>query len=243
MLAFMQFLHDNALSPRVIANYIASLKAKAKMLQWSCTSLLHPSIPLFIKSITNNGSFQPKFKGNFDIPTLRKISLACNNLSDPDLYRAIFLVSFFAFLCISNIAPHSKAAFSPFIHLLRKDVIFAPPGAHILIKWANNMQQTTSHKFVQIPSLNDIELCPVTAIRRLLRSRQLEKNQPLFAECNPPFLQVIDTKIRDALRHVLEVLHIPSNGHRFHVFRRSVAIAAFWLNVDIDNIKAHWELE
>ena len=57
-------------------------------------------------------------------------------------------------------------------------------------------------------------------------------------ERNPPFLQVIDTKIRDA-RHVLEELHIPSNGHGFHVFLRSGAIAAFEENVDIDNMKAH----
>ena len=35
------------------------------------------------------------------------------------------------------------------------------------------------------------------------------------------------------------MLHIPNNGHGFHVFRRSGAIAAFGLNVDIENIKVH----
>ena len=162
------------------------------MLQWNCNSLLHPSIPLFIKSITNNGNFQPKFKGYFDITIMKKY-LWLVNILVTQIYMGDFPVSFFAGLRISNIAPHSRAAFSPFIHLLRKDVIFAPPGAHILIKWAKNMQQATAHKFVQIPRLSDTDLCPVTAIRKLMKSRPLDKNQPLFVECNPPFAQVIDT--------------------------------------------------
>ena len=125
MLAFLQFLYENSLSLRVIANHIGSLKAKGRncldgQLMGCCT---FPNPLCTFKNITNNSSFTPRFKGYFD------------NLP----YK----------LLIWN-APHSKPAFTPARHLLGKDVIFAPPGTHIQIKWAKNMQQATAHKFVKI---------------------------------------------------------------------------------------------
>ena len=234
ILPFLEFLLQNSLSPRVIKNYLASIKAKAQLLGWSIESLNHPSIHLFFKNITIHSSFVPKYKGYFDITTIRLISQSCAILEDPVLFRAIFLVAFHAFLRISNIAPHSRAAFSPSRHLLVKDIIFAPPGAHILIKWAKCQQEADSYKFVQ-----DQFLCPVQALQALIKARPTTKEHPLFSELSPPFYQVIDTKVRDALKIVLNHLSIPHLGHGFHSFRRSGAIHAFNSGVSIDHIKAH----
>ena len=173
------------------------------------------------------------------MPTLKAISQACPVLHDPVLYRSIFLLAFYAFLRLANIAPHSKAAFSPSRHLLHKDIIFAQPGAHILIKWAKNMQKRTEYKFIQIPFMQDIDICPVRALRQLLASRNFEPHQPLFAENVSPCTQVIDTKISDALKKIPSHLNIPIKGHTFHAFRRSGAIVAFGQNVNLEDIKAH----
>ena len=190
ILAFMQFLHENSISPMVINNYLIS-KAVVERLGWPHAPLCHNSISLFIKSISNSASYTPKFKGHFDLPTIRFISQACDILTDPLLYRAIFLTAFYAFLRLSIVAPHSRASFSPTIHPLRKDVLFAPPGAHLLMKWAKNMQGRTQYKFVQIPSMTDELLCPVTALRRLLNCRHLSTSHPLFAHTD-----VVDTTCR-----------------------------------------------
>ena len=134
LLCFLQLLSESKLSPAAIANYLSSLRAWAKLYHIPQCDLYHPHTSLFLKSVNTNASFKPKVKGYFTLEMLENISTSCQHSQDPLLFRAIFLVAFFAFLRISNIAPHSEAAFSPFKHLLRKNVIFAPPGAHIPIK-------------------------------------------------------------------------------------------------------------
>ena len=144
IVAFLQFLPKNHISPRVINNYLSSLRSKARNFNLPVVALDHISVSLFIKKISNNSRFKPLFRGYFDIQTIRNTYIQCQHSSDPQLYRAIFLTSFYAFLHMSNIAPHSRATFSPHKHLLRKDVIFTPPGTWLLVKWAKICKQLHS---------------------------------------------------------------------------------------------------
>ena len=61
------------------------------------------------------------------------------------------------------------------------------------------MQHNKSYYVVQIPQIQNFLLCPVRALKALLASRPLDLL--LFANKNPPFDQVIDTYIRDALKY------------------------------------------
>ena len=56
------------------------------------------------------------------------------------IYKALYLTAFFSFLRILNFVPHSIANYSPAKQLAMADVIFAPPGALLLIKWCKTMQ-------------------------------------------------------------------------------------------------------
>ena len=58
-----------------------------------------------------------------------------NTGPDPQLFRSVFLLAFFRFLRMSNIAPHPVSAFDYSKLLNQQDVIFGPPGAHVIIKW------------------------------------------------------------------------------------------------------------
>ena len=130
---------------------------------------------------------------------------------------------------MSNIAPHSRFKFQKNRHFLRQDIIFAQPGAHILLKWTKTLQQSNAHHFVQIPVLSNSVICRVRALTALLASRNTPSDSPLFAHINPPHLPVIDTTIRDALRKILDHIGIPSLGHGFHTFRHSGAtLAAYY---------------
>ena len=40
------------------------------------------------------------------------------------------------FQLIYNLAPHTKKAYSPLYHLARVDILFAPPGIQLLLKWS-----------------------------------------------------------------------------------------------------------
>ena len=140
---------------------------------------------------------------------------------------------------MSNIAPHSSSKFDPCGHFLRQDLIFAPPGAHLLIKWTKTLQHHKAHHWTQLPSLANQLLCPVRALKSLLRSCQLPPTAPLFANNYFPHSQVIDTHIRDDLKKVLANKNISHRGHGFHTFRRSGATLAFDNNVKLQDIKPH----
>ena len=132
-----------------------------------------------------------------------------------------------------NIVPHSSKQFDTEKHFLRQDVIFAPPGAYLILKWCKTMQDNKSHHILQIPEIDNIWLCPVRALKALLSSRPLHSVAPLFANKVPPYSQIIDTHIRDALKTVLSSLRISPIGHGFHTFRRSGATLAFNNNVSL----------
>ena len=227
ILCFLEFLHVNSLSPRVIKNYLVSLRTMAKFDKLSAEDLYFHSVTLYLRSLTINSKFRPVPRDTFDIPTLLLISQACESLSDPPLYRAAFLLDFFGFLRMSTIAPHSIQKFDYFRHLNRQDVIFATPGAHILLKWTKTLQDRVGHHVVQIPHQDHPLLCPILALKNLLNSRPLSPSFPLFASNQHPFHPVIDTHIRDVLRSITVSLNLDPVAYGFHAFRRSGATLAF----------------
>ena len=172
-IAFMEYLYQSALSPRVISTYLSSIQAKAKLYSWDTMAISHPAVTRYICSININSKFNPTPRGIFDIRTLYHISVSCDILSDPILFRAIFLPAFFGFLRMSNIAPHSVGKFDYNHHFLWQDLIFAPPGVHPLIKWTKTLQHHKAHHWIQLPTIQNHFLCPVKALKSLLQSRSL----------------------------------------------------------------------
>ena len=239
ILAFLEYLHINSISHKLILNYISSLKRAAVKYNWQYQVLSHRLVMEYLRSISINTRFAPIPRGIFDLPTLALISRTCDILTDPILFKSIFLLAFFAFLQMSNMAPHSRFKFDCNRHFLRQDVICADPGAHILLKWTKTLQSRSEHHFVQIPSLANPIICPVRALHQRLQSRPLPPSSPLFVHLLPPFNPVIDTTIRDGLKKILEHLGIPLPGHGFHTFRRSGATLAFYNNVQLQHIMSH----
>ena len=227
ILAFLEFLYLNSISYKVMLNYMSSLRKASQKYSWS------PQI------FSHRLRFSLTIRGIFDISTLALISQTCHILDDPPLFRAAFLLAFFGFLRMSNIATHSRFKFDQNKHFLRRDIIFAPPGAHLLLKWTKTLQDSSAHHFVQLPALNNPILCPVSALKELLASRPLLPTSPLFVHPHPPHYPVIDTTIRDALRKVLDNIGVPQQGHGFHAFRRSGATLAYDNNVQLQHIMAH----
>ena len=222
VLTFLEYLFQNNISPKVIRNYLSSVRLMALKYNIPQTGLVHYAISNYLRSISINSYFRPTPRGIFDLTTLYHISISCDILDDPVLYRAIFLTSFYGFLRMSNIAPHSAKQFSKHRHFLRQDLIFGHPGAHLIIKWTKTLHDHRAHHIIQLPSLKNTFLCPVRALTELVQSRPLPPDAPLFANNFPQFAQVIDSHICDSLKKVLIHRNIPLQGHSFHTFRRSV---------------------
>ena len=135
----------------MIRNYVSSISFQCSLYQIPC-DCHHPAIARFLHSISMTSHFRPTLRGVFDVQTLYHISGVCDLLSDPILFRAIFLTAFYGFLRMSNIAPQSARAFDPFKHFLGRTFSLPPPPpppppprAHLLLKWTKTLQDQRAH--------------------------------------------------------------------------------------------------
>ena len=178
ILAFLEFLVFNGVSNT--SNYLSAIKTKFSMFGLSVLPFLDPRIKYFNRLLANSAPFKVKLKAIIDPHTLQKSTKKCDSMYMAQVYKVAFLLSFFSFLCISNLVPHATTKFNQMEQLARGDVFFAPPGAHILIKWSKTLQTRDSVKIIKIPSLGSSRLCPVKALHTLLAVTPGNRNKPLF---------------------------------------------------------------
>ena len=94
---------------------------------------------------------QVKLKEVIDVPILKQIVQQCNYTYMGQVFKALYLVSFYSFLRLSNLVPYSVQQFSPLKHLARSDVIFHSTKVVILLKWSKSMQSNNDIKLITIP--------------------------------------------------------------------------------------------
>ena len=152
ILAFMEFLVRNGSRAQALNSYVSVLRHYFRLLDIPYASLAHRKLHLFIKSVAMNAPYAPKFKANFSVPILLKLVQACDSFPSGFIYKSVFLLAYFAFLRLSNLAPSSSRNFDPTRNFTRGDIIFGPPGAHVIVKWAKcnplpNIRWSKFHPF------------------------------------------------------------------------------------------------
>ena len=126
----------------------------------------------------------PHIKTIIDVEMLSQLVVQCDRMYMGTIFKAAFII-FSVFLRISNFVLHYIATFDYMKQLARADVIFAPPGAHLIIKWS---------KTLKIPSLGSSNLCPVAALKVMLKLYECDKNSPLFQiKCYGTWVLLTDT--------------------------------------------------
>ena len=241
ILSFLEFLLENGTSPSGVSNYISAVKSSLTMYGVSILPFLDQRITYYQKSLAMQRQFAVKIKKIIDIPLLQKITFLCDTTWMGQIYKATYLVAFFSFLRISNLVPHSIPAFSPLEQLTRGDIFFAPPGAHLLVKWSKTMQTRDSVKIIKIPQLGAAPICPVQVLKKLLLLTPGGPNDPLFQvkDDRNRWVPLTDTKVRRHLQAILARLNLSQSQISLHTFRRSGATLAFNANVSLQNIKSH----
>lgn len=235
---FLIFLFDNQLSPATIASYVSALKYYFVVYNFDESLLHHSSISLLLRAFRLQAPIKIRKQGIIDLDLLQSIILACEVLPFPYLYKALFLLAFFSFCRISNFSPVASEKFDPSRQFIRNDLVWGHPGAHLIIKWAKNMQDRTSHQVVQIPIVSNKILCPIAALQTYFAKCPAGVTAPMF--CHPiTKLPLIQSTIRHALNLVLCKLNIPKGYITFHSFRRSGATFAFNKHVPLEDIKVH----
>ena len=63
---------------------------------------------------------------------------------------------------------------------LVKDIVWTIDGFQLILKCAKNMQNSDEFKIIHIPKLSCDTICPVVAIKKLIREFKLAADDPLF---------------------------------------------------------------
>ena len=97
ILSFLECLVHNNCSGCMIENYVSAIKANFVLYDLPSTVLEHPKIKYFIKALKITRPMSLRSHNISTIQKLADISAACNNMPFGSVYRAIFLMGFFAF--------------------------------------------------------------------------------------------------------------------------------------------------
>ena len=124
ILCFMEFLVNSNVSVSMIQNYLFALKAKFIFNQLDHHVLADQKMRLYVKCLKINRPLNPVTRNIMTIKVLKHLTCLCDTIFMGSVYKAIFLVAFFAFLRLSNMTPHSIALSNPSRHLSASDVTF-----------------------------------------------------------------------------------------------------------------------
>ena len=240
IMAYLQFLIENNVSVHMVANHISALKANFVMYGLDYTVLNNPRVSYFLKSIKINRPLAIRPKNIITLPVLKQMVSLCDHTYCGKVFKAVFLLSFFAFLRISNIAPHSYSAFDPTRNLTPKDIRITKTYMHITLTWTKTIQTRDKTHVVVVPRLPQSPLCPVAALQEAVTLYSPNPDDPLFQiKSRTGWKVLIDSRIRKVLSKLNLKMGFTKNHFTFHAFRRSGATLAYDSHVPIRSIKNH----
>ena len=238
ILAFMECLHVNQVSANMIANYLAAIRAKLVVLGLNPSPLDHKKVKYYVRALKLNRPMSVTTHNIISPEVLLQIVNHCDRLYMRTVFKAVFLVAFFGFFRLSNLAPHSFTAFDFSRHLAGGDIFFENNMVKVLLKWSKTIQTRDQVKVITLPRLPKNPLCPYRALKALFKLYNPGTNDPLFQyKYSVSWKVLIDSKIRKTLSLINTKLHLSPHFFTFHAFRHSGASLAFNANVPLQEIK------
>ena len=240
VLSFLECLVRSSCSMTMVANYVSAIRASFVLYDLPFYVLDHPKIKYFLKSLRINRPVVVTPHNIITISRLLDISLACDLLTFPHVYRASFLLGFFAFLRLSNLVSHAVRDFDFTRHLTGHDIFFTKKYVKVMIKWSKTLQTRDRVQCLSLPKLQNKPICPYTALKKLFTLYSMSGNTPLFQiQTLQGWQPLTDARVRKSLKQINIHLGLRPNFHTFHDFRRSGATFAYQSHIPIQEIKRH----
>ena len=165
LLAFLEYLYSNHLTPSNISNYLAGVRAFFIIYDLPTQIFRDQRIQMFVKSLRLNRPLAIKSNPVFSLVMLRHILVQCQKFEFSHIFAALYLLAFYSFLRLSNIVPHSFMGYDLSRHLAIGDVIFGDTSAIVILKWSKTNQLRDKVNYITIPKIPQTLLCPVLALK------------------------------------------------------------------------------
>ena len=107
ILSYLEYLITQGVSVNILANNISACRAKFVMNGPQFALWDHPNVRYMLKSVKINRPIVISRKNFIDLQVLHQIVGHCDNMYLGKVFKAVFLLAFFGFLRLSNIALHS----------------------------------------------------------------------------------------------------------------------------------------
>ena len=246
ILSFMEFLVGSIVSVAMVQNHLSAIRAKFLLYDLNSCVLSDQRIRLYVKSLKINRPLVSVTRHIMTVDQLKQLSELCGHIYMGPVYRAIFLVAFFGFLHLLNMAPHSQKSFDPSRHITAQDVYFTSTHLKINLKWSKMLQTMDKAQTLTLPKLVSSILCPYRALKHVIKIYKPLGTQPLFqVQSDQRWLVLTDSKVRKCLSRLNVSMGLPPHHFTFHSFRRSGATLAYNAHIPIQHIKRHgsWTLD
>ena len=118
-----------------MANYLSAIKTKFLIFGLDVACFSDYRLRYYQKAVQMHAPLNVKLKSIIDIYCLLKtIVNQCDLKYMGQIFKALYLLSFYSFLHLSNLVPHTVALFSPLKHLPRGDVLLRSDKLVLILK-------------------------------------------------------------------------------------------------------------
>ena len=219
LLCFLECLYYNGVKHSQMANYLA-IKSKFIIFGQDVACFSDHRLKYYQRAVQLHAPLHVKLNKIIDVNLLKKIVLQCDLTYMGQIFKGLYLLSFFSFLRLSNLVPHSCTGFSPLRYLSRGDIIFKPGKNIVLVKLSKTMQNSNQVKLISVPKFTGSPLCPVRAISNLLTLTPKGSNLPLFQYKQNSTWTPLTGGVRKCFSLILSRLCLQGTGYTLHTFRR-----------------------
>ena len=229
---FLEYLAQQGLRAPTLTNHVT--------VHMDISILENRLVKRAIRAVAYNAPLSVKIKGTLSISQLRLSIQILDHTTDREVYKAIFLMGFFGFYRLSTLVPSAKTGFSPSWFLTHGDIIWGPPGAHVITKCSKSMQISGQSHLVQLAELSGASICPVRALRKRVSRNASDHDRPLFLVSTQGSPSILTAhRVRSVLRKSIKSLGLSPGEYGYHTFRRSGACWALDNDINLDHKKTH----
>ncbi len=226
MCNYIEYLAQRFTTYKSVSNYISAVRYMHKVLHISASSLDSMEVRLMLRAVSITMRTVPRRKLPVTVQLLRKLCVLCSLQGKIGLViHNALLLGFFGLLRASNLCPQSSNHFDTSRHLTRGDIVVAPPGLVLMLKWSKTMQVSNQPVCIPIPRMHDTLLDPVATFQKLCHIIPCSSDAPLFTLPDGKSLTI--RALRNYFKVLIRGLGLSSDSYSVHSLRRGGATATF----------------
>ena len=158
----------NGIGSATLQNNISVLVHYFNIYQWPTKALYSRKVTLFVKSVKVNVPCSVKVQNIITFSLLRSFVKVSDHPVFGYTMKALYLTAFLGFFRLATLVPNSVREFDISRFPVVKDIVWALPGVHFVVKQSKTMLVMKEFCVAQLPQLYDSLICPVVALQKLI---------------------------------------------------------------------------